>query len=326
MGFVIGIDGGGTKTKAALCDLNGNLLAIYKIGSSNLQNIGKENVKQVLSSVISGVITKAGVDIKDLSAICLGESGLDTNDDYEIYRDLICDIIPKGIPCELVNDAIIALHSSTKGKSGLVVVAGTGAVVAGENAQGERFRVGGWGYLVGDEGSAFDIGRHGIMEALKFEDGRGKAYEVNKAICEFFQIDSMQSLLPQIYGSVAAQTLIAGVAKTMDKLAEQGDKTALSILDQAANQLVLASKAGWEISGLEEDSPIILSGSVFLSRYLRKKVLEGINQDVKKVTIMDQKLDSVAGAIILAFKKSGIIITDEIYNNLQSWSRIERGV
>jgi N-acetylglucosamine kinase-like BadF-type ATPase len=172
MNCVLGLDGGGTKTKGVVCDERGHVLGSGTAGPSNYQVVSKEQVKASLAEAAARAIEAAGIERENVSAVCLGMAGLDSQTDYDVIWCLLQEIDLPG-EVHLVNDAVVALAGATAGRPGVVVNAGTGAIAFGVNERGESRRASGWGHILGDEGSGYDIGRRGIIASLRAHDGRG---------------------------------------------------------------------------------------------------------------------------------------------------------
>ncbi|BAS26254.1 N-acetylglucosamine kinase [Limnochorda pilosa] len=321
MQLVLGVDGGGTKTRAVLVDARGNLLGSCDGGPSNLQNVGEDGVRRVLRAVIEGTVRKAGTKIEAVGAIAMGAGGLDTDHDRRAYDRILDDLLPAGVQRVLVNDAIIALYSGTRGAPGVVIVAGTGSIVAGHDARGNEVRVGGWGYLGGDEGSAFDIGRSGLAAALQAEDGRGEFTLMGDLLCRRYGVDSVRNLLPMIHSYSTPQRLIASLALVVDEAAVQGDRLARSILKRAAGELIRAASTGLGRLGLTgADARVVLVGGVFCSDLVRSAVMEGMRERVPGVQVVVPEVEPVAGAVMIALRQLGRVLDDEVYRNLTLWA------
>ena len=160
---VLGIDAGGTKTVCQLADEEGNVLAEARGGGANLQAVGELEVEKVLHQVMEEAIGDRSVIP---SVICLGIAGVDRPDDATIVRAIMKRIGYKA-KVIVVNDALVALEAGAPRQPGVVVISGTGSISYGRNAQGEAARSGGWGYVLGDEGSGYWIGRSAIRAVLR---------------------------------------------------------------------------------------------------------------------------------------------------------------
>ena len=166
---VLGIDAGGTKTVCQLADEEGNVLAEARGGGANLQAVGELEVEKVLHQVMEEAIGDRPVVP---AVICLGIAGVDRPDDATIVRAIMKRIGYKA-KVIVVNDALVALEAGAPRQPGVVIISGTGSISYGRNAEGEAARSGGWGYVLGDEGSGYWIGRSALRAVLREADKRG---------------------------------------------------------------------------------------------------------------------------------------------------------
>src|SRR3954465_5351429 len=166
---VLGIEAGGTKTVCQLADCHGAVLAEARRGGANLQAAGELEVEKVLHEVMEEAL--ADNDVIP-GAICLCSAGVDRPDDARIVRAIMKRIGYKA-KCLVVNDALIALEAGAPGQPGVVVIAGTGSISYGRNERNHAARAGGWGYVLGDEGSGYWIGRAALRAVLREADRRG---------------------------------------------------------------------------------------------------------------------------------------------------------
>ena len=168
--FVIGIDAGGTKTVCQLADEHANVLAEARGPGANLQAGGELEVEKALHAVMAEAL---GHDrsIRP-SAICCGMAGVDRPEDVAAVRAILTRIGEKA-DLLIVNDALIALEAGAPGEAGVVIVAGTGSIAYGRDTEGHAARAGGWGHVLGDEGSGYWLGRQALQAVVRASDGRG---------------------------------------------------------------------------------------------------------------------------------------------------------
>ncbi len=171
--FVLGIDGGATRTVCLIADEAGTEVARAVGGPSNHQAVGVEAARRALAQAIAQACDAAGNP--PLAAACWGMAGLDRPEDGRILNALAAELLP-GVPVAVVHDADIALVGGAGGsRVGVVVIAGTGSIAAGYDIAGRTARAGGWGHVLGDEGSGYDIARRGLNAATRASDGRAPA-------------------------------------------------------------------------------------------------------------------------------------------------------
>ena len=173
MKYIVGIDGGGTKTKLTVCTLAGEIVHSVVAGPSNILSSGYETARQAIRDVMQMGMIDTGYGLENCMALCIGVAGAARTHVKEQLETIIRE---KGYSNALVitHDAETALVGGTGGREGLLVIAGTGAICFGKNKEGVTHRVGGWGHIIGDEGSAYRIGVHILNAVMKAYDGRGK--------------------------------------------------------------------------------------------------------------------------------------------------------
>src|SRR4029077_11725627 len=191
--YVLGIDAGGTKTVCLLADDRGAVVSEARGPGANLHAAGELAVEKVLHEVMEEAIGDRPVVP---AAICLGIAGVDRQDESQIVRAIMRRIGYKSRVL-VVNDALIALVSGARDEAGIVIIAGTGSIVYGRNAAGEAARAGGWGHMIGDEGSGYWIGREAAAARMRAADGRGPATRLTREILVHFDVADV-SRLPRI--------------------------------------------------------------------------------------------------------------------------------
>ncbi|HET7698487.1 MAG TPA: BadF/BadG/BcrA/BcrD ATPase family protein [Vicinamibacterales bacterium] len=257
---VLGIDAGGTKTVCQLADEHGEVLAEARRGGANLQAAGELEVEKVLHDVMEDALGDA--DIRP-AAICLGIAGVDRPDDARVMEQIMRRIGYKARML-IVNDALVALEAGAPGKPGVVLVAGTGSIAYGRNAQNQSARAGGWGYVLGDEGSGYWIGRAALRAVLREADRRGPATQLTGLLLHYYGVARAQDLIAQVYHGALRPAAIASLAQCVQGAFNNGDEVAIHILRSAADQLessAVSVARRLELIGTE--FPIVLAGGIF---------------------------------------------------------------
>jgi N-acetylglucosamine kinase-like BadF-type ATPase len=258
--YVLGIDAGGTKTVCLLADEEGHIIAEARGGGANLQSVGELEVEKVLHGVMESAL--ADHDVAP-SAICLGIAGVDRPADSQTIRSIMNRIGYKARAL-VVNDALVALQAGAGNQPGVVIVAGTGSIAYGRNRSAQAARAGGWGYLIGDEGGGFWIGRSALASVVRQFDGRGPTTQLTELVLRHMGLRSPTELIHEIYYRDLHRRAIAGLAALVHQAAKDGDAVAGQILTRAGTEL--ASAAASVIARLEmrgEAFPTILAGGIF---------------------------------------------------------------
>jgi len=257
---VLGIDAGGTKTVCLLASETGKVLAKARGGGANLQSAGELEVEKVLHHVMEAALSQH--DVRP-DAICLGIAGVDRPADADAVRGIMHRIGFK-TPTLVVNDALVALVAGAGDEPGVVVVAGTGSIAYGRNAAGQAARAGGWGYLLGDEGGGFWLGRSALSAVVRQYDGRGPATVLTAMVLEHMRLASPTELIHEIYYRDVQRHAIAGLASLVQRAADAGDAVAAQILKRAGTELAAAAASVITRLGMRgETFPTLLAGGIF---------------------------------------------------------------
>lgn len=324
----IGIDGGGTKTTCVIGDHRGEILAWAAGESSNVQSKPRVDVVQVLTGLVWQVLQHSGRDIGQVQTMYLALAGSDrATDRQHLYSELRTTL---GMHMDLVidNDARAALAAGTWGGSGIVLIAGTGSVAyAYPPSLAEPVRVGGWGYLLGDEGSGFDIGRKGLAAVLQDYDGRGPRTEMTDLLCGELQLSEPREIITAIYGKQDVRRHIAALAKIVFKGAERADPVAVQILREAREQLLTLAEAACEGLSIETWSPaFVVSGGLFANASFQKTFDEAVRRRLHGIVPVYPSLPSVIGAFILALRHCGETISADTQSLItDSWTHLTKG-
>jgi glucosamine kinase len=259
--FVLGIDAGGTKTVCLLADGDGQVRASARGPGANLQSLGELEVEKVLHEVMERVLAE---QTSPPAAICLGIAGVDRPHDNTIIRGIMRRIGHK-TPVLVVNDALAALVAGAGDEGpGIVLIAGTGSICYGRNEAGRAARAGGWGYILGDEGSGWWMGRQALSAVMRAGDGRGPATQLTARVLEHFGCAGVSDLVHEVYYRDTRRGAVAGLSGVVQGAADDGDVVARQILSDAADELALAARSvatRLEMRGLQ--FPLVLSGSLF---------------------------------------------------------------
>jgi tRNA threonylcarbamoyl adenosine modification protein (Sua5/YciO/YrdC/YwlC family) len=312
--YVIGVDGGGTKTVAALADLKGKILKLGKSGSSSPRNVGiKEsmaNVAQAIEEVLAGIKGK-----KILSTFL----GLPTmEEEFKFKKSVIRKELLKHKEISPIfkgklvigSDQLAGFRSGTDEKDGVVLIAGTGCVSHGWR-KNKEVKVDGWGYLT-EMGSAFWVGQKGLQAIWKEMDGRGQKTLITKLVFEKLKIKNWENLIKKIYSKNPIE-IIPSFSILVDEASKRGDKVAKNILIGAAKELALSVQTVikkltppflWQRAGF----PLVLVGSLFKSKIILNEVKKELKKFAPKVQFILPKSEPVIGAIKLAIEEMNLML------------------
>lgn len=239
--LVLGVDGGGTKTHAVIADDRQRVLGEGFAGPSNPLRVGIGTAAAAVREAIDKACAAAAVQRADIVAAEIGLAGVKLKDTRERMREMLLGI---GIDSlEVVTDAEIALFGATGGAQGVVVIAGTGSICCGVNAQGRRTCAGGWGPIAGDEGSGSWIARRALQRVARAADGRGNATSLTAKACAYFNAVTVADLSTTVYAPGVTNDYIAGFGKEVIEAAQHGDVAAAEIINEAGRELGVAATA-----------------------------------------------------------------------------------
>jgi N-acetylglucosamine kinase len=277
--FVIGVDGGGTKTAALLTDARLVPLGRGWSGPANFLRVGLETAVASVLAAIQQACGQAGVTLSEITALGIGLGGVDHPTHHRRMREALSAALnapPKqrgGVVAPvrwgpenllLTTDADIALAGATDCQPGIVIISGTGSIAYGMNSRGQRARSGGWGPTFGDEGSGYDIARRALRAVVSSYDGRLQPTLLSDRICRHFGIESPADLPPLIYGNERVN--IASLTELVIETARDGDTIAQHILRDAADELARAVIAVIRRLRMQQDEfRVCYVGSVFLA-------------------------------------------------------------
>ncbi|MCB0063371.1 MAG: hypothetical protein KDE19_14720 [Caldilineaceae bacterium] len=300
--YVMGIDGGGTKTACVIMDEKEYIWAQVRSGSSNRHSVGDEQALANLEEVIQNALRVAGRSNMDIAAICLGMAGVDRPPERALITSWIEPLLPNAT-ISIYNDALIALASGTGGTLlGVAVISGTGMLVYGINQAGQTQRAGGWGPLFGDCGSGYAIGAAALNAVAQATDGIGPKTAIDGALRDYLDLSTPQALIPWAYENYS-WARIAELAPVVVECAQQQDEVAGRIIAEQA--IDLAAAVEFVVRGLDmlhEPTAIVLSGGTLHPGLFSNLVQQHIHSLVPNAQLIRPNVEPVIGATLLALK------------------------
>ncbi len=302
MFHVLGIDAGGTKTVCLLADEHGTLVSETRSTGANLQAAGELQVEKVLHEVMEEAIGDRPIMP---TAICLGIAGVDRPDDAAVVRGIMKRIGYKARVL-VVNDALVALEAGAPGEEGIVIISGTGSICYGRNRAGEAARSGGWGYVLGDEGSGYWIGRAAVRAVLREADQRGRPTALTPLLLEHFNVDRPQGVIHQVYHQHLKPSAIGALATSVHQAFLAGDQAAAGILRGAAGELEGAAlSVARRLDLLDETFAFILSGGIFRAvPWLREELARRLSAAAPNSTTTLLDREPAEGALTFALQEA----------------------
>ncbi len=316
----LGIDAGGTGTRALVADANGKILGRGVAGPANPLKVGfracerellraaRQAIRDVGASFAgrrSAGILPASMDLMrpgrprytSLHAVVVGLAGVDRP---PVHRRLL-RWLKKSVPARrhlLTSDAAIALAAAIGKRPGIVINSGTGSIGYAEDERGRAYRAGGWGTLYDDAGSGFDLGRKAIVAALHDYDGRGEHTVLGRRICRALKLHDITGI---ILKPLTPQE-IAALFPLVLRAARQGDFVAMYLCDLAGHELselalALAERLGWK----RREFTVVMAGGVFAaSTRIRTAFFDALRSTAPSARVVELRRPAVAGALALA--------------------------
>jgi N-acetylglucosamine kinase-like BadF-type ATPase len=300
MRLFLGVDGGQSSTTALIGDEDGRVLGLGQDGPCNHVSGPEKRARFVgaITGAVGKALKAAGLpaETREFAAGCFGFSG-----GPQDKQPLIKELFSISLLC-VTTDAHIALFGATSGEPGVITIAGTGSIALGRNAEGEVARAGGWGYVFGDEGGAFDIVRQALRAALRMEEGWGPRNSLRDRFLAATGASSANDLLHRFYTVDWPRPRVAALSRLVDEAATEGDETAIAILNRAAQELgTLAAAVKRQLFAPHESPRVCYIGGVFRSGLVRERfaLLTGERCG-------EPDFNPAAGALIEAYRIAGM--------------------
>jgi N-acetylmuramic acid 6-phosphate etherase len=260
----LGIDGGGTRTVALLASAEG-VLGRGEAGPSNFQAVGLSAALGALDDAVGRAFVSANRARTEVATACLGLAGAGRPEDQQRIRDWASrSRLAQRV--EVTTDADLLLAAGTPEGWGLALVAGTGSIALGRSPSGCSARAGGWGYLMGDEGSGYALAVAGLRVVARAADGRGPATSLTELLLARLAGQRPQDLVRAIYQDGLDRASLADLAPIVLAAADRGDGPAQACVEEGAIQLAeMAAAVASQLNIDHTPVPLALSGGVLVS-------------------------------------------------------------
>ncbi|HSU17019.1 N-acetylglucosamine kinase [Longimicrobium sp.] len=292
-----GIDGGGTKTTLALADDEGRELA-RRVGPAGLVDPRHPAATaDMLATLVREALAEAGIVEKPV-ALCAGLAGVGNERER---REVEAALAASGVAgrVRIVTDGEIALDGALGGRAGVMIIAGTGSVAYARGEDGRVERCGGWGMVVGDEGSAWSIGRNGLAAALRAADGRGAGTSLLPHFLQLLGLDGPSGIPP--WAGRSEKAAVAALAVHVIEAAERGDAVALGVVEREARELARHAVAlARRMAPWSGPVPVVFHGGVLGVDFYADVVKRALDDDEQDFEVRPAVSDAVAGALSYA--------------------------
>ncbi|HZO95609.1 MAG TPA: BadF/BadG/BcrA/BcrD ATPase family protein [Candidatus Baltobacteraceae bacterium] len=304
MKFVAGIDAGQSSTTAVVVDERGYVRGRGTAGPADHvdEPPGSSKCADACAAAVDGALRAAGLPTgTELEAVRIGLSGYDAAFDGRAPTFAARSV-------SLVHDAPVALAGAIQTRPAVVTIAGTGSVAYGEDASGAAVRVGGWGYLFGDEGSAFAVARDALAHAMAADD-RGERTPLAEAALAYFDRPGLRDLATAALQGRISRSGLAAFAQVVHDAARLGQPDAVAIVNRAADALARLGAVALDRLGLAgRPVPVAFAGGAFRSENFARRVREQLLALAPGAQVVVPRYDAAVGAALLAFADADLAV------------------
>jgi Predicted N-acetylglucosamine kinase len=314
MGYFVGIDGGGSKTDLLLCDYKGRIIKHIKGGCSNPVSIGGDRASQVVETLLLSAMD--GIPIEDMEFISVCIPGIRH---YINNIKVLAEFIENG-KASVSGDDESAFYGALAGDAGIVILSGTGSFAIGINCKGEKASAGGWGPLVGDEGSGYYMGVEAIKAAIAWYEYFGPETLLTPMVMEHFNIKDMNRLKREVYRNGLDTRNIAALSRAVLKGAELNDAVSLRIIEQSAAHLFRLTDVVIRKLNLDGRScKLSLTGGISnFGGFILNPLKEMLYEEYKNIEVVEPVFEPCVGSLIIALEKGGVVIDNTVLQNLKT--------
>jgi N-acetylglucosamine kinase-like BadF-type ATPase len=304
--IILGIDGGGSSTRAVLVDISGDLIGTGESGASNYQAVGIDGARESIRQAVEQAWRQAGMEPGQAAAAFLGMAGVVSKTDRNVIAGIASALdLARADRIGIDHDLRTALAGGLGGRQGIVLIVGTGSSCYGRRDDGSSWRSGGWGHLLDDVGSGYWLGLQGLIAVSRAIDGRGGTTSLTESLLATLNISDVQELLRTVH-SVLSRADIAALAPQVVQAADDGDHVAFEILRLGTEELArmvqaVAQQLGWISDNVE---CAIVGGLTGSDAYLAE-IVATIGKRASNVQVVEPMLPPVLGAALLGVEMVG---------------------
>jgi len=298
--YVIGMDGGGTKTVVKIADMDGRELAAFTGGAMNYNGQDGKSIDKNIHTILQ-IISNQGFTKERCHAICIGTAGISN----PAVRKHISEIVTQcgfRCPISIVGDHEIALAGALGRSEGIIVIAGTGSICLGKDSKGHQYRSGGYGHLIDDEGSGYAIARDMLSAVVQALDGRSVPTLLTDLVFHYLNIQTVEELVAYIYHPNRNKKEIAELSFLIEKAYQSGDAASVAIIEKCVRELVkLVTPV---IKSMYQEGNLAVSGSVLLkNEEIYHLFSEKLHEEFPGIVVIKAKEEAAFGAVVLALEQ-----------------------
>lgn len=326
MEIILSIDGGGSRTRCFAIDHDGRILGAGESGPSNHLLVEDAIVRRSLQEVMERSLDDAGLTRDGVVSVSAGLAGVDYRGEGRIEMEAIFrDLGFQSVVIE--SDLLIAHAAALSNRPGVVVLAGTGSSTLGVKANGDRVKIGGWGPIFGDEGSAQRIGQMALRAAARSYDGRGPHTQLTEALVSALGVSDFQETITRVYRDGMKARDIARLSRVAYEVAEKGDEVARGIFIAAGDELAETAEAAVkQLECGQAEVMVSYQGAVFENCSLvRNRFIEVLRRTFPNASIIAPKFTPAIGAYFVGRATLGWQLSTETLDQLELWTQLRLG-
>jgi glucosamine kinase len=304
--IVVGVDGGGSRTRARVADESGAEIVTVEGPASAVRPGGAEHSADVIATTVRDALAAAAMEHVTPKVLCVGVAGVGRETERDALwqalssRELAEDVVVHA-------DATVALDDAFGDGAGILLVSGTGSVAFGRGPSGTSARAGGWGPTIGDEGSGAWIGRRALSVVAASSDGREPGTALVGAVLTAAEVESVDALVR--WAAEATPAKLATLAPAVMQTADAGDLRANAVLSLAVEELVLHVRALGRQLFVDERAaiPVAFAGGLLERRSpLRRRLEHRLRTAVPGAQVRAEPVIPVRGAVRGALRMLGL--------------------
>jgi glucosamine kinase len=320
--IVVGVDGGGTRTRVAVATEEGTVLGTGESGPGNYHDVGIDEVKGSIRQALADAWSASGLTPRPATSAFLGLASIASAEDRQTIQQMACELhLADDDFIGVDHDLRIAMAGGLVGQPGIVLIVGTGSSSYGRSRSGETWRAGGWGPVLDDIGSGGWLGLQSMIAAVRDFDGRGAPTVLTARALKVLQLDDIQQILHRIDAEGLTRKQTASLSRLVLQAACEEDEVARAIIALGASELALMVAAVERKLDLAKELgqvPVAVTGGLTSAGAVMMQPLRAaIESRVPSCRVVEPKLSPVLGGVLLAIDALRLPITSAIVDNLQ---------
>lgn len=302
MKYFLGVDGGGTRTRAVVIDDTGRVGGRGESGPGNLHHTPESTVLHHLAEAITAALRGAGASPEGVVSAFLGMAGVTSDPTVRAFERLARAAGLGEARIQVDHDIRIALAGGLAGRPGIALIVGTGSSCYGRTDDGRHWQTGGWGSLVADEGSGYDLGRRAMMTAVRMADGRESSTALREEVFRWLGVSGVREILARLYERGLERDEIATFAPRVVELATGGDPGAWRLLESGAAELGAMVAANHRHLPTRSAPEVVVTGGLGVAPTIyRELIRKAIVARLPEAQLMEPEFEPAVGAALLAF-------------------------